>query len=75
MRIGHQPTIHIRNHNDPIFVIDSHFEKYYTHFIEVTPTCAYFMETLRLVDQDTRIFPRVFFLFPQKRRLTQWIQD
>lgn len=35
---------------NPIFVIDSHFEEYYTHHIEVTPICDYFMEIPRFVD-------------------------
>ena len=44
------PTNTIRFHDNLTFVIDLHFEKYYTHHIEVTPICAYFMEILRLVD-------------------------
>jgi len=61
------PTIPIRIHDNPIFVIDSHFEKYYTHPIEVTPSCAYFMEYPVLSSEHTRICPRVFFIYSLKQ--------
>jgi len=60
------PTTSIRNHNNPVFVIDSHFEKYYTHPIEVTPTCAYFTQ-YPVLSINTRGCIRVYFLYSLKK--------
>jgi len=69
------PTIAIRIDNISAFVIDSHFKKYYTHHIEVTPICDYFTKYPVMLIKHTRIYLRVLFIFPQKRRLIQWILD
>ena len=63
------PTTSIRIHDNPSFLIDSCFEKYYTRFIEVTPSCAYFMEYPVLSSKHTRICPRVFFYIPSKKEI------
>jgi len=61
-----RPTIPIRIHDNPPLFIDSPFEKDYTHFIEVTPSCAYFME-YPVLSSDTRGSIRVYFLFSLKK--------
>jgi hypothetical protein len=65
--VSSKPTISIRIHDNPIFVIDLHFEEYYTHRIEVTPTCAYFMEIPRLVDLIHADIPACIFLYSLKK--------
>ena len=61
------PTTPIRIHDNPVFVIDSHFKWYYTHLIEVTPLCAYFMEYPVLSSEHTRMYLRVFFIYSLKK--------
>ncbi len=48
MRVSIKLTIPIRLHDDPVFIIDSLFEKYYTHIIrfEGTPMRLYYRKTL-----------------------------
>lgn len=66
-RLFVHPAIPIRIHNNPKFVIDLHFEKYYTHHIEVTPTCDYFMEVPRFVDQIHAEISACIFLYSLKK--------
>jgi hypothetical protein len=60
------PTISIRIHNNFVFVIDSHFERYYTHHIEVTPICDYFTQ-YPVLSINTRGCFRVYFLYSLKK--------
>jgi hypothetical protein len=64
MRVDRQPYNPHTNTLKFCIFIDSYFEKYYTHFIEVTPHALISWKDSKLLTKYTRTYPRVFFYIP-----------